>query len=777
MFETITRWFDMRDPTQPARDEGLLIGTAVFLVGFYVLSTLWVLFDRTGGSDEQNEAPTFITSEGFYQRWIGIFSAFILFLLIIGFPWFYQRGWHGWVIFPVFLLTLVAFSESRAKRLRLRIPRRLNRNEAIGLFFLCLFVLGLTLFRWEHAPVAMNGDEASIGVSGKGLWVHHYHPFRVNASTLPAVLDTLYGLCVIFFEDPRFGLRVYPLFCAVLCPLVLFRWIRLFGPPPLAWMSTFLFVITPFFQYYSRVPMGTTLIFAELVFFYGFTRCLVSRGISGPIAGGIALGVAHWDYYAARVLIGLSITLPFLALAFCGREKLAKGWWWRVILLGVIALPFVFSFLLMADYDPSRWTWYMAPGYFTFENSDLARGFGSLWPKVIGHFEMWFSDAGNEARFMTVPGSPVLPYPLGGLALAGFGVLLFSFTTCLAPTLIWTFILGVACSLFSMGSPNGHRAMVACVPIAVFMGMGLYAVWPVHLNGDAPIRDRIRASMVGILLVLGTIISLKYFHVDMWKDPRAIIAHHYAMNDRTQRLLRDRDDYDLQVAPFPNDIDRLLLDIERDDIGTFHYGTWLPPNWAERPMSVQADTHVKSLVGLPRSVFGEESFEVLFDPMGGFSGWGYHTGREKLSLKEAARRWYEEGRLGGSIMVPESGTLAISCKDCRIFNQSPTLPQESVGRGTMQVLRGLNRIILEPTQPDQRLPLYLKIDYSPFEGAGYEGTLSVTDLYAIPFRGWFKTVHEARIVNGTEVVTKAQSISPVIFTHHTAEDPPIGGAT
>jgi len=115
-------------------------------------------------------------------------------------------------------------------------------------------------------------------------------------------------------------------------------------------------------------------------------------------------------------------------------------------------------------------TFYYSPAFFSVENSDLAKNPSLLGVKLLGHLRMWFSPDFNEARFMTVPSSPVMFGSFAGLLLVGFGLGLYSLFSSMGFMLASIFVLGIACSL-APWVPHGHRGMTATLPVLLMVGM------------------------------------------------------------------------------------------------------------------------------------------------------------------------------------------------------------------------------------------------------------------------------------------------------------------
>ncbi|NUN95991.1 MAG: hypothetical protein HUU16_07435 [Candidatus Omnitrophica bacterium] len=776
MLEAVQQFFDFSDQTWRLRNDIVRVALAVFLAAFYLLSTAFILFDgprkeSDPAPDGPREEPEVTSPEPRKRPWVALAYTLVLLILVLAFPWLLEQRRYGWLIPAALVAGVVFLPESRKRTLSLRPPEKALNGELVAFAALAVAAALLALWRWDKVPIAMNGDVGTIAMSGRDMWRQHLHPLYTNPSSLPAIPDIFYGLSLILMEDQVFAMRVYPMALAALCPIVLVRWISLFAPRGLAWMAGIVFVLSPFFQYYSRVPMGTSLIFPQLVFLYGITRCLILKGVSGPILGGLGLGVAHWDYYAARVLVGYALTLPALLLPYW--KTLARGWWLRLLALIVVAAPFVAAFPFQAYYKERGWTWSQVPAHYTLENQEVLRIEGLWKRKTMDHFRMWFDPTLNEARFMTVPGSPVHPFPLGGLLLVGTGLLALAWKSPALPITLWLFLLGTACSLVANGAPNGHRALPAHPALAVWVAIALYHLWPAGSLSSPRALKEFRRWLVLALLVLSAVTCLKFFQFDMWRDPKTIMCHDWDENARARRLLRDVDTCDVSIIPYESSTDRFLLDGKR--VRILNFGDWLPANWARRPVSIQAESYCQELAGLPRSVFAKWEWEEVRDPVGTLSGWGYRTRGKKLGLAEVARQWEEQGRITGTLMLPQSGMLSVDCPGCVISYHNPAAPLVSEESGTFQALRGLTTLSLSPLVPGTPMPLYLRLAYKPTNGATEEVTLSPADLYSIPMHGWLKTLRLRGGAPGPEGKT-FQSISPVIFTRGSSEDPEMGRA-
>jgi hypothetical protein len=377
-------------PSSP-RDTALRLGFALFLLAVYLVGPLLVLRDRVRGDDADAPGPSGGPPEGDTRASrIGLVFAWCLAGLIAVFPIAYAFGLQWWLVVIAFGATLAARGDTAARFLRLQPPRAVTRVEVHGLFAVCVGVAVLTLWRWSTVPVGMHGDEAKCGTAAVRMYREGLNPFFLNEAGVPAFLQSLDGLALRLVDDRLLGLRLVPLLCAVMTPIVLFRWLRLVGSAPLAWLGTIAFVTTPFVQHASRTPTGVTLVFAQLLFLYGFTRCLVAPGWLGPVLGGIGLGVAQWDYYASRMLLAFLLGSPLVLAPFW--RRLARGWWRRVLLLAVVAAPLVACFTLMVNYSSHGWRLYLFPRSEGLPPSD-APAWRVLLGRLVLHGPMWFSHA------------------------------------------------------------------------------------------------------------------------------------------------------------------------------------------------------------------------------------------------------------------------------------------------------------------------------------------------------------------------------------------------
>lgn len=762
MYDSIRDFLELQNNTAHFRNDLLRIGSVVLVIGFYLIATAWVLFDRVVrpvDPDENSDPPPEPPTPG---PATALLRSALLLSLALAFPWLFTQNLHAWIIPAAFLVALATHRSNRFVSFRLSPPEPITPAEGVGLMLAGVAVLGLCFYRWDQAPPSMNGDVATITSSGMDLWRFHWHPIYLNRSTLPGLFDPIYGLAGLLIEDPHLAPRIFPAFCAVLCPFVLYRLARLWGSRLFAAAAVLVFVCSPFFQYYARVPMGTTLILYALIFLYGFFRSLIGTGWLAPVIGGMALGLAQWDYYASRILIGLAILFPFIALVYF--RQLARGWWYRVIVLALVALPFYAALPLMSNFHAKEWTFYLTPSFFSVENSDIARDPDMWVQKLLTHWRMWFDPKWNEARFMTQPGTPVLPYPLSGLALVGVGVLVFSLTSPTALMLLVMFFLGMASSILFMGLPNGHRAMLSSIPALLFAAYGLWAVAPV------PVREwmrPLRVILLSGLIVWGSLAGLVYFHGDFWSDPRTLRAEEYDENFRAERVNHWKPTHDIRIAPYPKDIDRYL--VPGQELKVLNWGDWLPPSLSDRPLSVHGRMNVPNLMGLPESAFPSTAWRQFEDPSGAFAGWEYQTQGLGLGLTECARQWGEEGRIVGSLMFPASGTTQLSSRGVRFVVSTPEGEREFVESGEFESMRGLNRVTLYPTISDQPMPLYIDCVHDGGNGKELRKTLATADVLAVPVHGWRRVRREVH-AGAPDHPNTFEAVTPVIFTHHLTEE-------
>ena len=738
LYEQLRLVWSFDEPISAATANGLRIGTLIFVLGFLVASTLSVLFDRSDShemdsawSDEQASA-----SVDSRQRAEVLFLCAFL-LLVLLFPFAFRSGLHAWLIAGGVVLGGIASKWTAEHGLELRRPGPLSAFERFILLGLCAVVVLLTFWEWREVPVVLGQDEAMIATTGLSVWRDSRHPFFLSSVAIPAVHPSISGFFLSLTNDPRFGLTLYPAICAALCPILMFGWCRLLGPHAFAWLATILFVTTPFFGYYARVPNGSSLIFMQLAALYGITRCLVAPGAIGPLLGGLALGIAHWDYPASRMLLLYSATLGVVLLPWS--RQMARGWWLRLGILGLTAAPLVFAFPLISGYPAQQWTPYMThPGY-RVESSDVFKEPGALRERVGAHLRMAFDASGNASGPITIPGSPVKPWPMGALLLLGLGTVVFEFKRAPAPLIVWGLAVGMIGGLLSSGPPNGHRIMTAEAPAAALMAAGLHLLWPRSQQARSAIWAWIRRiTCVGLLIWAGWA-GLKYFHGDMWRGRGPITDQIFHQADRGLRVRDDIDTYDVRIVSGPLVWEELYLGPRVAELQRLHAGNWLPPNWSTRPTAGQADLAGEDLIGLVRSVFPPGAWKEVIDPAGFQAGWGYHTDSISLGAEEAARQWADEKHVDGSLMIPESGTLAIRCPGVEIGLHTALGSHSAPGTDILPVPVGLMRLVLTPLHAGEPLPRQIEVNLTPDKGTAERHTLRPDQLYRIPIHGWLET--------------------------------------
>jgi hypothetical protein len=743
-------------------------GVTIFLFAFYFLSTLAILLDGTKTPLDSPPQPALPPSR--LRQGTSALFTLAMCALVLAFPWAYEWGFHGWIIPAALILALLGFRETSHRRLALYPPVRPHGWNLFGLAVLAAGACLLGLWRWQSVPASMHGDEATIGIAGRDMWNLGWHPFFFNNAGGPALLNVIDGLFIKTTGDPWFGLRVYPLMCGVLSIVVFHRWIALIAQPPLPWFAATALIATPFYQFYSRTGTGMTLVFAQLVFLYGFTRCLVSKGAKGPVLAGVALGVAHWDYWAARSLVLFLCLAPLGVLAY--GKQLEKRWWARLFAAGALAIPLILPYPLMREYQDWHFTWMMTPRQQFDLPEPLSRGgLEPLQQKLKAHFQMWFDSSQNEAGPMTVPGSPVLPFPLGAMALVGLALTGLSFSRASAFVVLGMFAMGMLGSFLSKTSPNGHRIILAEVPVAVFIGLALSALWPPKGLLSTGFVARSRMAITLALLGAGVVAGLHYFHVEIPKDRRAIAAQEFGDHHRAIRAKRDLETCNVRLCPPYSSADRLLLDQWNPEY--LDFGSWLPPNWETRPTCVHGSHRVQGLLPLFETAFPRDVWEDVFDPAGRPAGWSYRTRGLRLGERTAQTQWSTRGVVTGSLMLPEEGTLEIACPGYRFNYHNPVAPGSIEGHGVLTVVRGLTEVTIEPLNPGTHAPPPFRMEYRPADRPPAVFQLAPADLYSTPVHGWVRQVREIPLPGSAEPQRVQTAIVPTVWTWGTTEQAPM----
>ncbi len=732
---------------EPLRDGVLRWGCALFLLAVYLLGPWLTLRDRAATPEPSPEPPP--DAPG----WIGAAYALALAALVAAFPLAFPRGLHL-LLAPAALALTLAAGSAGSPRLSMQRPRALRRAECLALLGLGATVAVLTLWRWKEMPVGLHGDEAKCGLTALQLFRDGRHPFFLNEAGVPAFLQSLDGLAFLWIDDRVLALRMVPLLCAVMAPLVLFRWLRLIGPPALAWLASLALVGMPFFEHYSRTPTGTTLVLAQLLFLYGLTRSLVAPGALGPLLGGLGLGIAQWDYYASRMLIGLVALAPILLAPYA--RQLAAGWWKRVALLGLVAVPIASCFVLMSNYSSHGWTFYLLPRSDPLPPSDTPLVL-ALWKRLALHAPMWFSDEGNKVGAITVPGSPVLPFPQGALALVGAGVLIASALRAPAALVASMLLLGLVPSLVTDGPPNGHRVLTAEIPVAVLLGLGLHALWPGAANGPRG-ASRMRRGLAVAALLASSVAGLAYFHGHMRQSGGYAWSQEIAANLRARRLLDEGARFDRRLVTPIHPVERFLLD--EVELPVLNFGHWLPTNWSRRPLSVNSLVERQALVGLARSALRPGDWEEYVAVDGEAAGWRYRTDGQPLGAAAVAEQWRAQRAIRGTWMLPSAGIVELRCPGYRVAYRTPLLSASVDGDGRFRVHRGLAEVRIEPLHGRELPPEAIDIAYTP-DGAPTENhRLQPGDLFAIPVHGWLRQTFAAGDAGETRIES---AILPTLF--------------
>lgn len=757
--------------SEPGRDWFLRVGAVVGVLGYYAVALFIILRDRNrvGATLELSDADPAQAQRSALRH---LLAGICLAGLVAAFPWSYAHGAHWLLIGGGFLVVMVIAPASSRRSLGLRAPSPVTGTECAVLAVLCLTMLGLALVRWQEVPPSLGEDESRFILNGIRIWQAGDHPLHINEAILPGLSDTLHGFFITMLgvDRPRLGLRVYTMLCAVLSIPILYRWICLIERRSTALVYVLLLMTMPFFNYYARVPPGDDLVLAQALFLYGATRCLVAPGLRGPVLGGIALGLAQWNYHPSRLMVLFLLLLPVLAVPY--RKQLARGWMLRLVGLGLIALPITLSLRLARGYDPTSWTWYMTPAVLSL------KGLSSSWITDLAewkvrlnfHLDMWFNSHSNLAWVLTVPGSPVAPFPVGALALIGFGILLTQIRSIMVPVICLAFACGLAPSILANASPSGHRAILAEVPFVFFAALGLRFLWPWNAAAGRTVPGRLNALLGAAMMVWGGISGLHYFQIEIWKDPRALHeAHNIEQTLRSERILRDAPRFDIRGSATFGSEELYLAD--KVAVEPFGFAYWLPVNWATRPLSVQFVTSELPLFGLVKSAFPTGTWEEAIDALGYPAGFGYQTDGLKLGQEEALRQWQTSRRVSGSVMFPSPGRLDVASPGATLSYSTPAGIQTVDGQGTMEVLGGLGWFEMSGAGAVASSPPVVRVRYSA-EQTAEEHTLLAADLYRVPIHGWLESAVEPTDPSAAPAGPVPRRIVPTILTTVDIAQPP-----
>ena len=302
-----------------------------------------------------------------------------------------------------------------------------------------------------------------------------------------------------------------------------------------------------------------------------------------------------------------------------------------------------------------------------------------------------------------------------GAGAPGPGILLTRIRSIVVPLVCLMFVCGLAPSLLANATPSGHRAILSEVPFVVFAAVALRCTWPANREAWRTVPGKLKAMLGAALTTWAFVAGLRYFHVELWKDPRALHeAHNIEQSMRAERVLRDAPRYDMRgSAPFGSE--HLYFE-GKVPFGPFGFAYWLPPNWAERPLSVQAVTSELPLLGLVTSAFPAGNWET--PPM----CWAFrrvgaiHT--DGLKIGTETRRSACGAPLAGSRErdVPLPGRVDVTCAGARLIYATPLGRQSVDGRGSIKVLGGLGWVAIERAGPGIATPPVVQVRYAPEQG-------------------------------------------------------------
>ena len=723
----------------------IFLAAAVF--GFYLLSTWYVV------GDQAQEPETFQSNSTDSDRdsRLVVLAASIG-ALVVAFPLFWARGWHPALLVLGFFLGMVINRSKLRGFTGLRPPRRGNSGEHCGLLLAAIAAVALGLASWSELPPGIEGDSAEIGLSAIAVWDGAIGAIGQNQIEFARMLDCVDGLFLAITGPGRFGLMLHPLIAGVLSVIIFFRWLCLLGSRQFAWAGTICYLTSPALQYYSRVAAGATLYLAMLIAVYGVTRCLWRPSVRWAALAGAALGLAQWNYWAARALL---VLIPVVV----GGVLVAHGWrWMRSILVAlVVPLAVVMSplFIVAGQEDATQLSWMLVPTRYAPSTSVVS--IEGVWEQLKVAFELWFNPSISEASFLTMPGTLVLAFPLSVLLLIGLGVAITRVTHPELHVPLAVFAVSIATSILVHSPHNPHRVMLAVPMACAFAALPPALLWEVARRQTSIWRCRI-AWMAWLMVGIGAAGGIGYFHTGFWSREKVRREHDDQRWSVVQRIKRDQTDgqVSVRINQWPVAIERFALASRMPPV--VMRSELLPPN-GSMPWAVHGfDMGFFSSVLM--NLLPADSLEVGRDLCGIPHVWSYRSSSATLNQARVTGQQQQSGAVRGALAIREPAFVSIECRDFDFEVLAPPVFASFSDSGTVQAGAGLVWVkVSEGT--DGELPEHITVQTEPSSAFSISRDLSLTDLYDVPPYGWLAVlleIEEDGLPNGNGVVTHLPSL-------------------
>lgn len=372
---------------------------------------------------------------------------------------------------------------------------------ALGIFF--------RLYAIDTIPLGLNNDAAWNGqyalkiISGQ----QSYQPFALEGNGRETSFVYLVASMILVFGKTTLAIKLASAIIGIMTLVLFFLFVKEYFSKNIALASFFVLSILPWHIIYSRsgwraslVPLIVCGIFLSLV------KAYKQKSYFWFASLGFFLALSFNSYDGARLL-------PFVFLLYLVKKIFFENGFWLRNRKGLI-VTFISFFLFML---PLFFFW-LRPGNFQaywshssgmfFDN--LQKG---IWPTTVNH--VWDTigsfyqgvDGGDFFNSLM----PLLDWPFNLFFTLGLLLAFWRFRKDSYFLVVVLFLVGFFSGVLAV-SPASQRLLVALVPTAIFIGIGLdwFLVW---LGSLSPFFTVILGCLLFSLFVLSTY----YYYFSSWK--------------------------------------------------------------------------------------------------------------------------------------------------------------------------------------------------------------------------------------------------------------------
>lgn len=335
-----------------------------------------------------------------------------------------------------------------------------------------------------YHDVAVNGNDALDALKSGDFKL-----FYTQNNGREGFFINLIALNFFLFGASIFSMRFTAAIIGILTILGMYLLCRELFKNKLVAMLSMFFLATSFWHLnFSRFGFRAIMVPFCMVFsFYFLAKALKNQRLKDYIISGVFFGLGFHTYISFRMaVLILIVPLIFVISKFWRDYKLSGKFWGTYIgkkyfkfdiwLLAIflVALPIGIYFLINPQDFISR-----ASGVSVFSQSNIFKAFfGSL----AAHLGM-FNFHGDDNWRHNLAGTPMLPWPLGILFLAGFIISLKEIIISIKNKdfsskfnhwliMVWFFVMLLPGILTYEGVPHALRVIGAIPPVYIFSGIG-----------------------------------------------------------------------------------------------------------------------------------------------------------------------------------------------------------------------------------------------------------------------------------------------------------------